>query len=167
MEFQIRGTRYPIAPTNIINATRNTLPNAGDGRTRYFVKLHGRQYPIKQVIQIVTGLASSEFTSQYAHNILSRLGFDIAQRPPSVAAAMGDADQSAAVLKLLVVFETDEDGWEIVSCPTLPGCHSQGRTRDEALVNIREAIRGYLASMREHGTPSPASSEFQIVEVPV
>ena len=63
--------------------------------------------------------------------------------------AVGDGDEA---LRLLVVFETDEDGWEVVSCPTLPGCHSQGRTRSEALANIREAIRGYLASMREHGT---------------
>ena len=70
-------------------------------------------------------------------------------------------------LKLLVVFERDEDGWEVVSCPTLPGCHSQGRTRDEALANIREAIRGYLASMREHGDRLPYSSEFQVLEVPV
>ncbi|MCY4110788.1 MAG: type II toxin-antitoxin system HicB family antitoxin [Chloroflexi bacterium] len=70
-------------------------------------------------------------------------------------------------MNLLVVFERDEDGWEAASCPTLPGCHSQGRTRDEALANIREAIRGYLASMREHGEPLPASSEFQVLEVSV
>ncbi len=67
------------------------------------------------------------------------------------------------VLKLLVVFEMDEDGWEVASCPTLPGCHSQGRTRKEALDNIREAIRGYLASLREHdagdsGPPFPAAA---------
>ena len=49
--------------------------------------------------------------------------------------------------KLPVVFETDEDGWVVASCPTLPGCHSQGRTRVEALANIREAVGGYLASM--------------------
>ena len=71
------------------------------------------------------------------------------------------------MLKLLVVFERDEDGWEVASCPTLPGCHSQGRTRAEALANIREAIGGYLASMREHGNPPPSLSEFQILEVPV
>ena len=76
--------------------------------------------------------------------------------------AVGDGDEA---LRLLVVFETDEDGWEVASCPTLPGCHSQGRTRSEALANIREAIRGYLASMREHGTPAPSSSEFEVVEV--
>ncbi len=69
------------------------------------------------------------------------------------------------VLRLLVVFERDEDGWEVASCPTLPGCHSQGRTRKEALDNVREAIRGYLASLREHDAALPRSSEFQIVEV--
>ena len=42
----------------------------------------------------------------------------------------------------------------------------QGRTREEALANIREAIGGYLASMREQGAPLPASSEFQVLEVP-
>ena len=39
--------------------------------------------------------------------------------------AVGDGGEA---LKLLVVFQTDEDGWEVASCPTLPGCHSQGRT---------------------------------------
>ena len=55
----------------------------------------------------------------------------------------------------------------MASCPTLPGCHSQGRTREEALANIREAIRGYLASMREHGDALPSSSEYQVIEVEV
>ena len=68
-------------------------------------------------------------------------------------------------LKLLVVFERDEDGWEVASCPTLPGCHSQGRTRREALENVREAIRGYLTTMREDGVPLPCSSEYEVVEV--
>ena len=59
------------------------------------------------------------------------------------------------MLKLLVVFEQDEDGWEVASCPTLPGCHSQGRTREEVLQNIHEAIKGYLTSMYEHDIPTP------------
>ena len=67
-------------------------------------------------------------------------------------------------LKILVVFETGENGWEVASCPTLPGCHSQGRTRDEARANIREAIRGYVASMREHGVPTPSESSFEVVD---
>ena len=68
-------------------------------------------------------------------------------------------------MKLLVVFETDEDGWEVVSCPDLPGCHSQGRTREEALANIREAIKGYLDSMQEDGVPLPSSHKYDIIEV--
>jgi predicted RNase H-like HicB family nuclease len=42
----------------------------------------------------------------------------------------------------VTLFESDE-GWAI-SCPDLPGCHSQGATRQEALENIREAIRLWL-----------------------
>ena len=74
-------------------------------------------------------------------------------------------DGDGQALKLLVVFERDKDGWEVASCPTLPGCHSQGRTRGEALENVREAIRGYLATMREDGVPLPSSSEYEVVEV--
>ncbi len=43
-------------------------------------------------------------------------------------------------LHLPVVIEEDEDGIFIVSCPSLSGCHSYGKTMDEALANIREAI---------------------------
>lgn len=42
----------------------------------------------------------------------------------------------------VTLFESDE-GWA-VSCPDLPGCHSQGETRDEALANIKDAIRLWL-----------------------
>ena len=87
----------------------------------------------------------------------------MADRSSQVAPA--DDHNGGQALKLLVVFETDEDGWEVASCPTLPGCHSQGRTRSEALANIQEAIRGYLASMREHGVPAPLSSEFEVVDM--
>lgn len=41
---------------------------------------------------------------------------------------------------LQVVLRPGEDGWIVAECPTLPGCVSQGRTRDEALANVREAI---------------------------
>ena len=189
MNFQIHGKLYPITPEDVLAATRDVEPNALDGRHKYFVTLHGRQYPAKQVLQLVTGLAPLVFTSQYAHSILPRLGFDISERrdskihgapvpareagvhaaEPSPEATV-DLDAPAGgqeVLNLLVLFERDEDGWEVASCPTLPGCHSQGRTRDEALANIREAIRGYLASMREHGDPLPSSSEYQVLEVAV
>ena len=165
MNFQIGGKQYEVAREDVINATRNSTPAIADGRHKYFVKIHNRQYPIKQVVQLVTGLTPPEFTSQYAHGILTALDFDISDRSSPEIVSAGVSDNGSEYLKLLVVFETDEDGWEVASCPTLPGCHSQGRTRDEALTNIGEAIRGYLASMREHGAPAPASTEFEVVDV--
>ena len=58
-----------------------------------------------------------------------------------------------------------EDGGFNVSCPALPGCHSQGRTKAEAIANISEAIRGYIASLRKHGEPIPSITEVQEVEI--
>lgn len=49
-------------------------------------------------------------------------------------------------MKFLVTMERGEDGWIVVECPSLPGCLSQGRTADEALGNIREAIELSLES---------------------
>lgn len=43
-------------------------------------------------------------------------------------------------LHLPLVIETDEDGVYIISCPTLSGCHSYGKTIDEAFSNVKEAI---------------------------
>jgi len=70
-------------------------------------------------------------------------------------------------MKFAVTFEHDEDGYIVVSCPALPGCHSQGRTKEEATANIREAIQGYIASMRKHGEPIPSITEVKEVEVVV
>lgn len=47
-------------------------------------------------------------------------------------------------MKLAVTLERDEDGFYVVECPTLPGCLSQGRSEQEALANIKEAILGWL-----------------------
>jgi predicted RNase H-like HicB family nuclease len=43
-----------------------------------------------------------------------------------------------------VVIEKDEDGWIVAECPSLPGCVSQGKSKQEALENIKEAITGWL-----------------------
>jgi len=48
-----------------------------------------------------------------------------------------------------------ENGWWVAECPSLPGCVSQGRTREEAIVNIKEAIEGYIAALKEDGLPIP------------
>lgn len=55
-----------------------------------------------------------------------------------------------------VIIEPDEeDGGYHAYVPSLPGCHSQGETLDEALANIKEAIELYLEDMRENGEPIP------------
>jgi predicted RNase H-like HicB family nuclease len=51
--------------------------------------------------------------------------------------------------KLAVVVQRDEDGFFVASCPALKGCWSQGRTEDEALANIREAIDGWVEAEEE------------------
>ncbi len=53
-----------------------------------------------------------------------------------------------------------EDGYWIAECPSLPGCISQGMTKQEAIANIKEAIAGYVASLEQDGLPVPAD-EFQ------
>jgi predicted RNase H-like HicB family nuclease len=58
-------------------------------------------------------------------------------------------------MKYLVTLERDEDGFIVAECPSLPGCLSQGKTREEALANIKDAIEGYLESLRKHGEPLP------------
>lgn len=56
-------------------------------------------------------------------------------------------------MKFLVTLERDEDGIWVVQCPAIPGCISQGPTKDEALVNIKDAIRGCLEVRNEVGLP--------------
>ncbi len=52
-------------------------------------------------------------------------------------------------MKFRVIIQQDEDGVFIAECPSLPGCISQGKTREEALKNIRDAIIGYLESLKK------------------
>ena len=48
-----------------------------------------------------------------------------------------------------------EDGFFVAECPSLPGCISQGETREEAIANIKEAIAGYIAALEEDHLPVP------------
>ncbi len=68
-------------------------------------------------------------------------------------------------MKYRIVIEVDEDGTYVVSSPSLPGCVSQGKTREEAVENIKDAISGYLGSLKKHDEPIPPSIEEEIVEV--
>jgi len=60
-------------------------------------------------------------------------------------------------MKYRITIDQDEDGVFVAECPTLPGCISQGNSREEALANIQDAIGGYLESLRKHNEPIPPS----------
>lgn len=65
-----------------------------------------------------------------------------------------------------VIIYTDEDGYWIAECPSLPGCVSQGATEAEALVNIRDAIALYIEDMIAHGEVVPEdNTQIRIVTV--
>jgi predicted RNase H-like HicB family nuclease len=70
-------------------------------------------------------------------------------------------------MKFRVLLQEDEDGVMVAEVPALPGCISQGATRDEALKNIREAIAGYLDSLKAHGDPIPPPIDEEMVEVSI
>lgn len=62
-------------------------------------------------------------------------------------------------MKFRAIIEPDEDGIYIAECPTHPGCITQGKTRKEALENIKDAIKGYLESLKKHDEPiSPSNT---------
>ena len=54
-----------------------------------------------------------------------------------------------------VIIYPGEDGYFVAECPSLPGCVSQGETREEAIENIREAIQLYIEVLEEKGQPIP------------
>lgn len=57
-------------------------------------------------------------------------------------------------MKYRILVEQDEDGIFVAECPSLPGCISQGKTREEAISNIQDAIKGYLESLKKHNEHS-------------
>jgi predicted RNase H-like HicB family nuclease len=66
-------------------------------------------------------------------------------------------------MKFTVIIDRDEDGLWVVECPSIPGCVSQGVTKEDALVNIRDAIKECLEVRAERGLP--LTIETQQVEV--
>ena len=54
-----------------------------------------------------------------------------------------------------VLFCPGDDGHWVAECNSLPGCISQGHTKEEAVTNIREAIQAYIAALNEDGLPVP------------
>ena len=68
-------------------------------------------------------------------------------------------------MKFLTVLDRDEDGVWVIECPSIPGCVSQGATRQEAMANIREAIAACLEVRAKRGMP--LTIETQQIEVAV
>ncbi len=65
-----------------------------------------------------------------------------------------------------VIIYPGEDGYWVAECPSLPGCISQGDTREKAIRNIREAIEGYIAALEEDDLPVP-EDRFELLTVAV
>jgi predicted RNase H-like HicB family nuclease len=89
------------------------------------------------------------------------------QRASNGARAIVPARTQEIEMKFRVYIEPDEDGVFVAQVPSLPGCVSQGQTRDEALSNIRQAIELYLESLDAHDDAIPPSIDEELVEVAV
>ncbi len=68
-------------------------------------------------------------------------------------------------MKLLITLEKGENGYIVAECPSIPGCVSQGKTKKEAIANIKEAIKICLEVRSHEGMP--LTIETQEVEVAV
>ena len=56
-------------------------------------------------------------------------------------------------MRLIVTLERDETGMVVAECPSIPGCVSQGKTEDEAVANVREAIQACIEARAANGMP--------------
>ena len=71
-------------------------------------------------------------------------------------------------LTLPIIVESDQDGY-VVTCPGLQGCYSQGETYEEAVANIKDAIRLHVEDRLADGEeiPQPTSVSFSTIEIAV
>ena len=65
-----------------------------------------------------------------------------------------------------VIIHPGEDGYWVVECPSLPGCISQGKTKEEVINNIKEAIQGYINALKEDRISIP-EEKFETIVVAV
>ncbi|MHB1493593.1 MAG: type II toxin-antitoxin system HicB family antitoxin [Thermoplasmataceae archaeon] len=66
-------------------------------------------------------------------------------------------------MKYTVILEKDEAGFYVVNVPALPGCFTQGKTREEALENAKEAIESYIGSLKKHNESIPEDVGEEII----
>ena len=67
--------------------------------------------------------------------------------------------------KFTIVVEKDEDGLYVASVPLLQGCYTQGETYEEALENIKDAIKLHIEARRDLGEPVPVEVAIDEVRV--
>ncbi|MGH9790826.1 MAG: type II toxin-antitoxin system HicB family antitoxin [Candidatus Acidiferrales bacterium] len=65
-----------------------------------------------------------------------------------------------------VILYLGEDGYWVAECPSLPGCVSQGKNKEDAILNIREAIQGYIEALQQDNLPVP-EDKFETVVLAV
>jgi len=70
-------------------------------------------------------------------------------------------------MKVKVILEQGESGWIVAHVPALPGCVSQGRTREEAIENIKEAIEGWLEVANDKNDSHGGGTRIEEVAVAV
>ncbi len=70
-------------------------------------------------------------------------------------------------MKFRIFIKQDDDGIFVSEVPELPGCISQGDTREDAVINIKDAISGYITSLKKHDEPIPFSIDEETVEIHV
>ena len=162
MRFVIGGKSHELNYETVLEAASQIEPEILDGRHKYYVAARGRRFPVKQLFSQATGRGRDEFITHDAVRNLRKLGFSVENFhvPLSPATDFDAADQTKkngteSTVSFPVSLEADEDGYIVAACPQLPGCHSQGKSREEAIKNIQEAIRGYIASMKQHGEEIP------------
>jgi predicted RNase H-like HicB family nuclease len=74
-------------------------------------------------------------------------------------------DTDIKLIMRQVILTPGEDGYWVAEVPSLPGCISQGKTREDALTNIKEAIEGYIAALKDDSIPVPEENFEVLVAV--
>ena len=69
------------------------------------------------------------------------------------------------MLRYRVIIEKDEDGVLVAKVPDLPGCATEGKTRQGLMKNVKEAIQAYLEALKEHGEPRPYRNDCNLASI--
>ncbi len=77
---------------------------------------------------------------------------------------------SQKILKYTAIFEPAEEGGYVVYVPALPGCITEGDSLEEAVEMVKDAITGYIASLKKHHEPVPEEkgpSFMTTIDIPI